>query len=644
MTRLLIASVLLLSACGTNPEPPPPAPEPGAGMAAELRQLYAIGQLPAYRTASRVAQVSSYDTTGGNQDGFSGQYSYVRREGDALVIADLEGPGVVHRIWTPTPTDRMVAFYFDGEAEPRLRLRFIDLFSGEVEFFTLPLAGNEVGGYYSYVPIPYARSLKIVYEGDDLRFHQVQYRQYPPETEVESFSLPLSNEDLEELQRARETWASVGARPFNLADVDVDEHRFELEPGSRIEFFSAFRGGRVLGIEIVRDAGPVPWDASVVVDARWDGEETPAVRAPANDFFGYAFGKPSAQSLLLGSRSGVDYVYLPMPFDRTATLSLDNLESGSQIVSGTVRVYHTGRARDPEREGRLYAQWRREIDPPEGVPYRLLRADGRGHHVGTLLQAQGLDPGMTVFFEGDDVTTVDGEMRMHGTGSEDYFNGGWYALLDRWDRGVSLPIHGSLVYSLPLSRTGGYRFYLGDKVSFEDSIGVTIEHGPEGNRVPVDYASVAFYYGDRPPPDAIDPSTVTEPVRTPSEHVFYPQLIPFSVGGGTAVEFTGGNLAITAAEGREGLVRIDASEVPAGRYRVLLSYRSGPNSSPFSVWRRQARVHDWVDTSGPDALVERADMGEVELTDQVRSITIRTQAGPGGRTFRLNRLILKRMY
>lgn len=645
MMRFVLAAVLLVAACGAEPETPSPIAgvEPVAGMAAELRQLYRIDLMPDYRAGSRVAQVSSYDTTGGNQDGFSGEYSFVRREGDALVVAELEGPGVVHRIWTPTPTDRMVAFYFDEEAEPRLRLRFIDLFSGEVEPFIAPLAGNEVGGYYSYVPIPYARSLRIVYEGDDLRFHQFQYRQYPPGTEVESFRLPVDPEAAGELERAREAWATVGARPFNLADAEVTEHRFELPPGSRIEFFDVWRGGRIVGIELQRDAGPDPWDASVVIDARWESDQEPAIRAPVNDFFGYAFGHPSAQGLLLGSRDGTDYVYLPMPFDDSATLSLDNLETGSQSVSGTVRVFHTWQARDPRREGRLYASWRREIEPAEGEPYRLLRAEGRGHHVGTLLQAQGLDPGMTAFFEGDDVTRIDGEMRLHGTGSEDYFNGGWYALLDRWDRDVSLPVHGSLAYSLPLSRTGGYRFYLGDKVTFEDSISVTIEHGPAGDLVPVDYASVAFYYGEAPPLDAVDPSAVAEPARTPAEHMFYPQLILFSVGGGTAVRYVAGNLEVGADAGREGLLRIDVSEVPAGRYRVLLSYRTAPDAPAFSVWRRQARVTDWIDASGTDALVERAEMGEVELTDQVRSITIRTRSDAPGRTFRLNRLVLQKL-
>ena len=103
---------------------------------------------------------------------------------------------------------------------------------------------------------------------------------------------------------------------------------------------------------------------------------------------------------------------------------------------------------------------------------------------------------MTIFFEGDDSTVIDGEMRLHGTGSEDHFNGGWYALKDRWDAAFSLPMHGALDYSLLFSRTGAYRFYFNDKLTFNKSFYHTIEHGPEGNQYPVVYTSVAFYYSD----------------------------------------------------------------------------------------------------------------------------------------------------
>lgn len=103
-----------------------------------------------------------------------------------------------------------------------------------------------------------------------------------------------------------------------------------------------------------------------------------------------------------------------------------------------------------------------------------------------------------VFFEGDDSTYVDGKMRIHGTGSEDYYNGGWYDLPGKWDRAKSLPLHGCLDYHLKTARTGGFRFYTTDKLSFEKEFYMGIEHGMVGNTHPVNYRSVAFYYLDKP--------------------------------------------------------------------------------------------------------------------------------------------------
>ncbi|MEJ2203870.1 MAG: DUF2961 domain-containing protein [Gemmatimonadota bacterium] len=616
------------------------APPPPAGMVGELRELHQVGRLPRYRTGSEVAQVSSYDTTGGNNDGFQGTYSYVRREGESLVLADLTGPGVVHRIWTPTPTDRMLAFYFDGEETPRLRLPFLELFSGSTPPFVSPVVGNEVGGYYSYLPIPYARSLKIVYEGDDIRFHQIQYRSYPPGTSVESFRIPLPPEATEELAQVVDAWSRPGERPWVGGGTRVEERAFTLRSGQQLDIFRLDRGGRILGVEVERTPDASPPGAALLLEARWDGQSAPAILAPVDVFFGYAFGDAAAQGFLLGSRAGRDYAYLPMPFDRSAVLSLRSLHSLEGTVRGTTRVFYTFEARDSASEGRLYATWRRERSPSQGEPYLIVEASGRGHHVGTLLQAQGLEPGMTTFFEGDDVTTVDGEMRLHGTGSEDYFNGGWYALLDRWDQGMSLPLHGALDYSLPQARTGGYRFYLADKVSFEKQLRLTIEHGPEGNRVPVDYTSLAFHYGEVPSTAAVDPAEAPPPARPPTEHQFYPQLLQLSTWFGTTTSFVDGALEVSAEE--SGLVRFDVSALTPGRYRVRLSYRLGPDGAVFSVWRRQVQLSPWVDTHAQEGRrVEGADMGELELTAQARTVTIRIRARPGRNTIRIDRLVLE---
>ena len=88
-----------------------------------------IDRLAEFRSEVRIGLVSSYDRSGGNDDGFSGKDSFVRKEPGGLVLADLEGPGVIYRLWTPFPSEDVLEFYFDGEPEPRIHRGFRDLFT-----------------------------------------------------------------------------------------------------------------------------------------------------------------------------------------------------------------------------------------------------------------------------------------------------------------------------------------------------------------------------------------------------------------------------------------------------------------------------------------------------------------------------------
>jgi hypothetical protein len=110
------------------------------------------------------------------------------------------------------------------------------------------------------------------------------------------------------------------------------------------------------------------------------------------------------------------------------------------------------------------------------------------------VQAQGMAGDVTRFFEGDDQVTLDGELVIHGTGSEDAFNGGWYDEPGRWSTRVSFPLSGCLDYQKELGRTGAYRFFLSDTYAFERSARFAIEHGPVNNDVIADYSGVVYLY------------------------------------------------------------------------------------------------------------------------------------------------------
>lgn len=611
----------------------------------ELEQLYNPAFLPQYREGV-MEQESSYDRTGGNDDGFNGTYSFIRKEANGrLVLADYKGPGVINRIWTPTPTNDIIEFYIDGEKTPRIRIPFIDLFSGKVFPFVNPICGNEVGGYYCYVPIQFAKSCKIVYCGEKMLFHQIQYRPYPADTKVESFSMTWNEAEKVALNKACDFW-NHQVKPLTILDkssAQVETKQFFIAPGETVPFFSANEGGRITGIELDFGAALEGTNKDIIFKAQWDDDNAPAIYAPAADYFGYAYGKPAMQSILLGYHNSINYSYIPMPYQKKADLALvyEKRQGISQSkVEVKAKVYYTKEAQDPAKEGRLYTAWRREINPKNGEPYLFLDVEDKGHYVAVTHIAQALQPGMTLFFEGDDQTTVDGKLRMHGTGSEDYYNGGWYALLDRWDRGVSLPIHGSLDYSLPMARTGAYRLFMTDKVTFEEKLKVTIEHGPEENKFPVDYTSVAFYYGSKPATCAVQPTERLREVYYPSTHVFFPQLMNLSVGHNMKIE---NRERLVAETGHEGMVRIMLDEVPEGVYKVKLTYYKTPDGGAFEVWNRQKPLKSLEDVYSADEVkVENADLGTFTLTRHTNSISIKVKKTERGSKFHFDLLTLEK--
>ncbi len=460
----------------------------------QLRSYYDISLLPQYCDNTIVAQTSTYDTTGGNNDGFNGTYSFLRKDKDSnLVIFDIKGPGVINRIWTPTPTDDTLDFYIDDTVHTAFSIKYSDLFSGKTFPFVSPLCGRELGGCYCYLPIPFQTNCKIISRVKQTQFHQIQYRLYPQGTIVKKFSTSLSEEEKASLKRIARLW---NKEEHNIKDfyaennVVITSKTIQLLPGTTKTIFNTRQGGRILKLMFDNASIFEGLQKQVDIKITWDDEHTPAVYCPLADFFGYAFGKVSMQNLLLGTRAGKNYCLLPMPFDKSARIELiyrKSIGGADKELHVSATVSYSKEKRDDKKEGKFYACWNSNTLPAYSPAHVFLNTNGKGHYIGSLLLAQGIRPGMTYFFEGDDSSATDNIFRIHGTGSEDYFNGGWYAFPDKWSKKMSLPLHGALDYSLPFCRIGGYRLYLGDKISFEKNMYQSIEHGPVNNNIPVNY-------------------------------------------------------------------------------------------------------------------------------------------------------------
>lgn len=139
-------------------------------------------------------QVSSYGRRAGTKPGTIGEFKKKcidLRPGEPFEAADLEGPGVITRIWVTQPVplnggalrDVVVRMYWDGEEEPSVLAPLGDLFGATfarpVEYSSAYLSITS-GAYLSFFPMPFRRRARIVFENQGRRaarlfFYQVTY-------------------------------------------------------------------------------------------------------------------------------------------------------------------------------------------------------------------------------------------------------------------------------------------------------------------------------------------------------------------------------------------------------------------------------------------------------------------------------------
>lgn len=585
----------------------------------ELNEMRDLSRLPLYRTGTSLNQVSTYDREGKNDDGFSGKYSFIRRNADSsLVMFEAKGAGVINRIWTPTPTEDTLDFYIDNSV---FSIKYSDLFSGKVKPFAYPLCGTALGGNYCYYPFLFQDSCRIVSRGKKLQFHQVQWRSYPDQTLVKNkfneFHLP--EEDFE---------------PVPATSLIVNANKSAT-------LFEQFNGGRISSFKISPATVFAGMNKDIWLKITYDDEKVPAVFCPAADFFGYAFGSPSMRSNLSGVTNDTAYFNIPLPFDKHCKVELINKKKVPVRMS--FAFDYSSNKRNPVTEGKLYTSYSHVRHSINDGQHLLLNTSGKGHFIGTILQCQGTAPGMTLFFEGDDSTVVDGKLTLHGTGSEDYFNGGWYAFPDRWDAAFSLPFHGSLDYSLPYCRTGAYRFYLSDKIPFEKTFYHSIEHGPVNNNIPAIYTSLSFYYGSQPPVKLSVSNDVT--VYEPDTLNIYPQLNNINIWYGSGVKSlwahdTGG-LSYVYTVSDETSLRFSLDDIEDGEYELFMDYDKIPSGAEVKVLQRQRVVKELFSAFSRDSVrIKMERVGVIEKNNFMRTISLEFKTDSGNNQFFLNRFVL----
>jgi len=418
---------------------------------------------------------TSVDRTGGNND-----YGTFLRDSQTpgwKVLVDLKGPGFVSRVWFTGGTKEGVPhrfrFYFDDEETPRLEGDIKTLFSGRTAPFLAPLAEYNNYCWYSFVPMPYARRLRIECEeghpGAKV-YYQISESKLPRGTPVETLAWPLPERDTAALDRVRRIWAAnrlpeAGEeREIILTDWKDDVtlegpailRRLEFEPD-----WDAIP-------EAARDSVLRDW----MVTIQYDGMTNESVRVPLGDLCGVPWRRIRAHSLYFGMEGDALFCAFPMPFAKSLRIRL----KASRVTPVPIKIRTWVETRDQspmDKMGFFHASWWRSTPKDAGRSHPIVSLKGRGKFVGCLLSVCTLDNSYWAL-EGDETIRKDRERTPGwlGTGLEDYFNGGWY-----YQNVMAGPTHGLFVKE-PF-RAVQYRVHAMDPSQFKKSLEMEFERGPE---------------------------------------------------------------------------------------------------------------------------------------------------------------------
>ncbi len=120
-------------------------------------------ELP-YLKNSKMIQVSSLDTSGGNDDHLT------VAPGKKVNILDVEGPGLITRIWlaveSPDPyylRRIIIRMYWDNETKPSVEVPLGDFFGNGFTYrqYTSQYLGMTGGGFICYFPMPFESNARI---------------------------------------------------------------------------------------------------------------------------------------------------------------------------------------------------------------------------------------------------------------------------------------------------------------------------------------------------------------------------------------------------------------------------------------------------------------------------------------------------
>ncbi|HEI8321887.1 glycoside hydrolase family 172 protein [Enterococcus faecium] len=386
---------------------------------------------------------------------------FIRKEGTENVAVELEGPGVIWRVWSAKPQQGKMNVYFDGEEEASYTRPFKQFFEQPTENVSpagFPsLMPKLSGGYTSFLPIPFEKSIKITFSEDWGEYYHFTYSLYPDEI-LPSFQEVISKEGLIQLAEMDRALYSRGDR----YEKEAISESFVLDKETHCVLDKKESGALVyMGVQLEHESYPTDVLKKilreVLLTIYWDEEEVPAVCVPLGDFFGSSPGYNLFKTLPVGMTEKRLYSNWFMPYSKGVKVELINegTENIPLIFTYKIEELEKDQAEDYLR---FHAKWHNgdfqqlnqhefTEDGQRWPDWPLLLTEGTGRFCGVHMHIldtwaspkeesqqwwYGQDNQKTIDWwwgEGDEKFFVDGEKfpSTFGTGSEDYIGYAWAA-------------------------------------------------------------------------------------------------------------------------------------------------------------------------------------------------------------------------
>jgi hypothetical protein len=514
----------------------------------------------------------------------------VRMDPQGHVLAEMDGPGCVVRIWSANPEDAgNLRIYLDDARQPMIDAPLQELLGGKWQTelggrrwipFPDPIACERSRGWNLYFPIPYARHCKICADRQDFYYH-VDYRTYLPGTEVETFR--FDHGDWTELDRKYLVNALNGELTAgNTGETKVIKGRLAPGASSAPVLLQGPHEVITLRVRLRGIEDDTRALRQLVLVGNFDDGPRPQVWAPLGDFFGSSPGASAYNSMPLGidrgkDRDGRPWIELwsnwPMPFERSGQFRLEN--HSRQAASFDLEVVSRPRSWT-ERSLHFHARWRTEtLNTRPFRDWTFCTVKGNGVFVGDMLSI--MNPASAWWGEGDEKIYVDGESfpSWFGTGTEDYFG---YAWSD--SRLFQHAYHNQTRCDGPANfgRTSLNRFHILDAIPFTTSFRFDMELWHWTPNIDVNLAATSYWYarpgaGDDFP--ILDPKVLQTVPEPPP---------PYKVAGALEAE----RLRILGK----------SSDFPADP-QDMLPFADGKWSGNTHLWARPPQAGEWLDLEVP---------------------------------------------